>query len=193
MDPSVTTYSSPELGAVFAQFVIVLFIVRRSYAMSQGVPFSVRRLAVAPGLILILWTLSELESILLTPWAVPYLVTVDVTIVIVATLAFSRITEGMTEVKQGASGEWSFRIGISIAMLYLGVFLVRLTLTVILFPSSLEFGSTPGGFPPLPQQIALGVIDAIYSVSTGLLLGRSMGIARKVRTVRDRLSLPLGA
>jgi hypothetical protein len=161
--------------------------------MSQGVPFSVRRLAVAPGLILILWTLSELESILLTPWAVPYLVTVDVTIVIVATLAFSRITEGMTEVKQGASGEWSFRIGISIAMLYLGVFLVRLTLTVILFPSSLEFGSTPGGFPPLPQQIALGVIDAIYSVSTGLLLGRSMGIARKVRTVRDRLSLPLGA
>ena len=66
-----TDYTSAELTAILIQVVIVLVIIRRSYAMTQGVPYSGARLAVLPVLLLILWGVSELESVLLTPWALP--------------------------------------------------------------------------------------------------------------------------
>ncbi|HEV2449979.1 MAG TPA: hypothetical protein VGU43_06200, partial [Thermoplasmata archaeon] len=68
-----TTFTSTELTAILVQIVIALVIIRRSYAMTQGVPYSVLRLVVFPGLVLVLWGFDELGSILLIPLALPYL------------------------------------------------------------------------------------------------------------------------
>ena len=181
---NVTNYTSAELTAIFIQLVIVLIVIRRSYLMTQGVPYSGARLAALPVLILILWVVSELESILLTPWALPYLIALDLAIVIGTGLAFTSVAEGMTDVTLEPSGSGTFRIGFSLTALFVGAFVVRLTVAVALFPSSLEFGSPPGGFPPFPQQVVLGVIDAIFSFSAGLVLARSIGIRRKWNTAR---------
>ncbi len=179
-----TDYTSAELTAILIQVVIVLVIIRRSYAMTQGVPYSGARLAVLPVLLLILWGVSELESVLLTPWALPYLILLDLVILIGTSLAFSQVAERMTEVTHEPSGSWYYRIGFSFAALFVGAFVIRVTVAVVLFPSSLEFGSPPGGFPPIQQQIVLGVIDALYSVSAGLLVARSIGIRRKWQAAR---------
>jgi len=164
--------------------VIALLVIRRSYAMTQGVPYSAPRLVVLPALILVLWGVSELESVLLTPWALPYLIALDFAILVVTTFAFTGIAERMTRVDSGPAGSWSYQIGFSLAALFVGAFVIRLSVAVALFPSSLEFGSPPGGFPPIQQQAVLGIIDALFSVSVGLLVGRSLGISRKVRAAR---------
>lgn len=179
-----TSYTTPELTAIFIQVVIVLLIVRRSYAMTQGVPFSGVRLVALPALILILWILSELESVLLTPWAFPYLIALDLVILIGTALAFTGVAERMTQIYREPSGGWSYRIGFSLAALFLGVFVVRLAIAVLLFPSSLAFGSPPGGYPPVQQQIVLGTVDALFSFSAGLLVARSIGIRRKWQGAR---------
>ncbi len=180
----VTSYSSAELTAILIQVVIALLVIRRSYAMTQGVPYSAARLVVLPVLVLVLWGGSELESVLLTPWALPYLVALDLAILVVTTFAFTGIAERMTQVNQGPPGNWSYQIGFSLAALFVGAFVIRLSVAVALFPTSLEFGSPPGGFPPIQQQAVLGIIDALFSISVGLLVGRSLGISRKVRAAR---------
>ena len=179
-----TSYTSPELTAIVIQVAIVLVILRRSYAMTQGVPYSKLRLVALPALILILWGLSELESTLLTPWAFPYLIALDLAILIGTALGFTPVAERMTEVNRDPSGNLSYRIGFSLAALFVGAFVIRITVAVALFPSSLEFGSPSGGFPPLGQQVVLGVIDALFSVSAGLILARSMGIQRRWEEAR---------
>ena len=179
-----TSYTTPELTAIGIQVVIVLLIVRRSYFMTKGVPYSGLRLVALPVLILILWAVSELQSLLLTPWAIPYLIALDLVILIGSSLAFARVAERMTHVYREPSGDWYYRIGSSIAVLFVGAFVVRLTVALVLFPSSLEFGSPPGGFPPTGQQVVLGIIDALFSMSAGLLVGRSVGIHRRWNAAR---------
>jgi hypothetical protein len=176
----VTDYSSAELTAIAVQVLIVLLVIRRSYRMTQGVRYSVARLVLLPILVLFLWGLIELESLLLTPWAVPYLIVADLAIVVATTFGFAGVAERMTHVERRDSGEWWYQIGFSLAALFAVLFVVRLAVALVLFPSSLEYGSTPGGFPPLEQQWVIAVIDAMFSASVGLLLGRSLGIHRRV-------------
>lgn len=180
VDRSVATYTSAELTAIFIQVVIVLLVLRRSYAMTQGVPYSAPRLVLLPGLVLVLWGVSELESTLLTPWAVPYLIALNLAILIATSWSFTSLAGRMTKVDRSTSGGVSYRIGFSLAALFVSVFVIRLTLAIALFPSSLEFGSPPGGFPPVQQQVVVAVIDALFSVSVGLLLARAIGIRRRV-------------
>jgi len=180
----VTDYNSAEFTAIFIQLLIVLIVARRSYFMAQGVPYSGARLAVLPALILVLWTVVELESTLLTPWALPYLIALDVSIVVVTALVFTPVAERMTQVTRDPSGGGSYRIGFALAALFVGAFIVRLAVAVALFPSSLEFGTPPGGYPPVQQQLVLAVIDAIFSLSAGLVLARSIGIRRKWKSAQ---------
>jgi hypothetical protein len=175
----VTGLSSSDYTAIFIQAVIVLVIARRSYAMSQGVPFSRARLVLVPILILTLWGVSELESIFLTPWALPYLIVLDVAILAGTSLGSTPVAERMTSVGRDAAGNWTYRIGFSLAALFLLAFVARLALAIALFPNSLQFGAPANGYPPAAQQAVLAVIDAIFSVSAGLLVGRSLGVLRK--------------
>jgi hypothetical protein len=174
-----TTYTSAEFSAIFIELVIALVIIGRSVAMTRGVSYSLARIILMPILILILWGVSELESLLLTPWAWPYLIPLDIAILVATALAFTPVAERMTDVTRDAAGGGTFRIGFSLAALFLGAFVVRVAIAVALFPSSLEFGAPPGGFPPMQDQVILAVIDALFSFSAGLLLARSIGIQRK--------------
>ena len=180
------SFTSGELFAVVIQVVIVLLVLRRSYAMVGGVPYSAARLVLLPGLILVIWGLDELESLLLTPWALPYLIAIDVALLLAAAFGLTGVAQRMTRVDRGPSGQWTYRIGFSLAALFLIAFVLRLALALALFPSSLEFGAPPGGYPPMSQQLALAVINALFSLSAGLLVGRSVGIYRAVESARAR-------
>lgn len=147
--------------------------------MTQGVPYSAARLAILPAVILILWAADELQSTLLIPWAIPYLVALDAVVLIGTAIGFAPIAQRMTQVHRETSGSGTYRIGFSIAALFVAAFVLRLIIAVSLYPTSLEFGSVPGGFPPMSQQIVLAVIDGLFSMSTGLIAGRSIGISRR--------------
>lgn len=153
--------------------------------MTKGIVYSEFRNLVVPVVLLILWAASELQSTLLTPWAVPYLIVLDLVILVGTAYFFTGIAERRTEVKV-LNGSANFRIGFGMVALFLGAFVVRLALAALLFPNSLAFGSPPGGFPPTDQQTILAAIDVIFSFSVGLLVGRAIGIRRKVLEARLR-------
>src|SRR5208282_4356757 len=111
-------------------------------------------------------------------------VALDVGILIATAWAVSPVAERMTQVTRDPSGALSYRIGFSLAALFVGAFVLRLAIAVILFPSSLEFGAPQGGFPPIGQQWVLAVIDAMFSFSAGLILARSIGIRRKLHAAK---------
>ncbi|MCI4373278.1 MAG: hypothetical protein L3K02_06525 [Thermoplasmata archaeon] len=178
------SYNSAELTAIVIQLIIVLVIVRRSYLMTQGVPYSLSRLAITPVLILFLWAVTELESTFLTPWAIPYLIALDLAVVVLSSIALIPVAERMTQMYRGPSGEWWYRIGFSLAALFIGTFVIRFAITVLLFPGALEYGSSPGGYPSVSEQFVLVMVDALFSLSAGLLVARSIGIRRKRELVR---------
>lgn len=183
---AVTTFTSVELTAILVQVIIALLIVRRSYAMTQGVPYSTVRLVVFPGLVLVLWAFDELGSILLTPLALPILIALDSVVLVVTAIGITSVAERMTRVSVEPPGTPSYQISFSLAALFVATFAVRIAVGIALFPTALEFGSPAGGYPPFAQQFALALIDALFSASVGLLVGRSVGIYRKVRSARDR-------
>jgi hypothetical protein len=179
------TYTSGELTAIFIQVIIALVIVRRSYAISRGVPFSAARVAILPVLIVVLWGASELASILLTPWAVPYLLALDVVLLLAAAVGFARVAERRTVVWRNQSGGWDYRLPFAVTLLYVALFLLRIVVAAVFFPSSLVLGAPTGGYLPTSQQLLLAIVDALFSVSAGLLLGRSWGSYRKVAEFRS--------
>ena len=80
---------------------------------------------------------------------------------------------------RGTGGGGSYRIGFSVTAVFIVAFIVRLVVAAALFPGALEFGSPTGGYPSMAQQVVLGVVDALFSLSAGLLSGRSVGIRRR--------------
>jgi hypothetical protein len=185
----VATSSSALILPIVIEVVMVLVILRRSYRMSRGVPYSGSRLVALPVLLLVLWGFTELESLPLTPWALPYLIALDAAILVVTSLLFARVAERFTQVYRDLSGRRTYRIGFSIAALFVGAFVARLALAVAFFPASLSFGAGPSGFPPPSQQVVLASIDAVFSLSVALLVGRSLGVHRgwKRPSAADRL------
>lgn len=184
------SFTSGEATSVLVSVLIALAVARRSYAMTRGVPYAAWRLVVLPVLIGVVWVATILESLLLIPWSLPYLVALDVALLLASAFVFTGIAERHTVAYRDERGVWHYRIGFALAGLFLGLYLVRLGVAVALFPTSLEFGSPPGGYPPFPQQLVLAVIDALFSTSVGLLLGRSAGAARKLRIERGRATPP---
>jgi hypothetical protein len=173
------SYSAAEIASIFVQVIIVLVIVRRSYRMTQGVPYSLARLVALPTLILALWMLDEVQSLLLTPWAFPYLIGLDSGVLAGTALIFTPVARRMTTVTRDPAGFGSIRIEFSLAAVFVIAFAVRLLLALVLFPSALEFGSPTGGYPPSSEQAVLAVIDALFSFSAGLVVARSLGIHRQ--------------
>lgn len=181
-----TSFTSGELTSIVIDLVIVLVVARRIYAMTQGVPISALRISVIPVVLLavFLWGSTEFESVVLIPWALPYLIVVDLAILVASVLLMTPIAARMTEVTLDDTGGGTFRIGVPLGALFLVTFVIRLGLTIALFPSALAFGAPPGGAPPVSQQEVLAVVDALLSFSMGLLVARSAGVRRKVVSVR---------
>jgi hypothetical protein len=143
------------------------------------VPYSGARLALLPGIIVVLWAAGELQATLLSPWALPYFIPLNAAVLLGTSIAFAPVAERMTHVTRDASGGGSYRIGFSITALFAAAFVVRLVAAVLLFPGALVYGAPPGGYPPVAQQMELEIIDALFSFSVGLLVGRAIGVARR--------------
>ncbi|HEV2317761.1 MAG TPA: hypothetical protein VGV89_09360 [Thermoplasmata archaeon] len=185
--------SSSEATALAIEALIVLVIARRSYSLTQGVPYSPVRLAASSVLILFIWTVSELEAFALTPWAFPYLIGIDVAILVAASLASIPVAARHTEVTRTAGGGGTVRIGFAFAAIFLVLFVARIAIEAALFPGALSFGPPPSGYPPVDQQAVVAIVDALFSLSAGLLVGRSLGIRQRWESSAVRVTADVGA
>jgi hypothetical protein len=144
--------TSAAIVPIIVQLAIALIVLRQPCLMAQGVPYSLPCLILLPGLLPVLWGLTELESTLFTPWALPFLLGSDTAILIVTAAMFAWVAQRVTETYRGPGGEWNYRIGFGIPAVFPGAFILRITLAAILLPVPSILASPRAGIPRLSSR-----------------------------------------
>lgn len=161
-----------------------LFLLRRAYRMTQGVPVSAARLAVMPAFYVLVYA-AELAGTWFAGTAtgraeLTYVgLAADVVLLAVGTWVAHRITTAHVELYQPApGGPWYYRLRPLLPVLYVLLFFVRAGIeTAIIgiapfeFPSAAQFA----GISPLALY-ALFTVDALWGLTTGFLIGRSAAV-----------------
>lgn len=176
---------SPEPGqfttAAVILLVILFVVARRVIGMVRGTPVNPVRLLASTALYVLLFALVVAEEFLLLPWYVPVVnVAVAGTVGALATPYVVR----RVQVYRDAAGAWHYRLGYVIPALYVGLFGVRVLVDLFVLGVNPLSPSLPSGALSGGEAILLAAVDALFSVSMGLLLGRSFGVYRAYRAAR---------
>jgi hypothetical protein len=186
--------SSSAIVVLAIQILIVLLILRRQILIYQGTPVSGARIALGAGLILFLFALIELTGYAVLGSAFPNLgwaVLGNVAIVAVASFAFARVAERQARVWKDPRGFWMYQMGLGPAILYVGLYFARLGLEFAFFPSLLQFQT--GGVSSqttVLQLVILEVVAALVAISSGILVGRGIGVYRRVQQLERSSPAP---
>jgi hypothetical protein len=158
--------------------VLVLWIGLRSYRSYQGRQYSAGRIILFPVLIVLLFLLTEYETTLAVTWDFPLWTVIDVIVLAVAAVATLPIASRLVRVTQRSDGVWYYQYGIELIAFYLALWVLRLGLAAYYDPASLEFVAPTG--PPLSATAsdALVLIQGLFAVSSGLVIGRAIGTYR---------------
>jgi hypothetical protein len=190
-------------GEVFAFFLVAIFgliILRRAYSITQGVTVSAGRLLILPVIYVGLYG-AELAALALSSGPanleleVYASLTLDAALVAVgAVIAYGYTRRHVELYRNEGDPQWSYRLGALLPVVYVVLFVVRVVLeTVILgeIPFAVPAPSALAGVPPLSLYI-LFVVDGLWGVSTGFLLGRNVGVYEEWRA-REAGPLPHAA
>jgi hypothetical protein len=176
------TAISPALEeAIGIELLILLFVARRAYQMYNGVAYSSARLYVTMVLYAFLLVVTLAESFVLFPWYAPI---GDVVIVAVAAWWFTGHAASTVVFETTPTGGRQYRLPMTLVLVYIVLFGIRLAIEFVYFPTLLTEGVAPAaGSISTIALIALATVDALFSFSTGLLFGRSLGVIQ----AHDRL------
>ncbi len=173
--PQATTTS-----LVLVLFVILL-VVRRTIATARGARLRPSRLAVYSGFVVFVFVLTLLAGITAVPW---YTLPIDAAVGVAAGFAGVAYTRRRVKVHEAAPGVWIYRLGWLIPLVYAGLFATRLALDLFLLDLNPFGGSLPSASVSSTTVVALAVVDALFALSTGLLVGRNIGVFEAYRRVR---------
>ncbi len=155
--------------------LIVFVFVRRTYAMIRGMRLSVGRL-VGYGIVYTgLFVLTIALSAGSTPW---YYFVVDAALLAVAALlAASYVREHVVLERRPPDGAWYYRLHPWIPITYILLFVVRVGISLaVLGPDAFDLGPTTSTALTSGEVLLLQVVDALFAISTGFLVGRSAGV-----------------
>jgi hypothetical protein len=178
---------SPGLVQILViEVLVAVLILYRSIRTYRGRVLRVARLVMFPVLTLLLWLAAEAETALTVPWTFPWWTAVDVGLVVVAAAATLPLAPRLLSVFQASDGQWMYRYGIELIAFYLTVWVVRLALAVYYDPNSLEFTFTTAPAISAAASEALQIVQLLFSLSTGLVVGRSISTYRMYRQASAR-------
>ncbi len=174
--------SSAEESAILFLVIIVLIMVRRTYALSQGTPYSTARVFGYGAFSMVLFALFAASTIYVAvgTWGpVGYALVAPYLGVVVgsALLAEPRIRP-LVKFEERAGQQLYYHLPIIVPVLNLVLFIVRLGIELWLFGFS---AITSFQFPtslPLGALEILIAFDLLYGVSIGLLIGRGLAVHR---------------
>lgn len=173
--------SAVQSGVAFGLLFTAILLVR-TYRLVTGAPLSVPRLAGFAAFYLFLFALLVGEAYTLLPVG---LLGVDALIVVATTLLALPYVRRAVTVSRRPDGQWFYRMGPLIPVVYLFLFLVRMGIDVAVLNESVAgppvvTSLSPGG------QAALALVDALFAFSTGLLTARSIGVYQEYRSAAPR-------
>jgi hypothetical protein len=141
-----------------------------------------------------LFLLVEREEVVFLRWGGLGRLAALVNVVLVAvTLAYSYLHTARTiRLQRSDQGYWQFQGMVTIPVVWLSLFLLRLGTELALLGRIYLFDPTPQHVPLPNFAAALLLVDGLYSVATGLVLGYYGGIYDRYHRARRPQSLAEG-
>jgi hypothetical protein len=188
-------FTSADQTALIFLALIVLIMVRRTYLLSQGTPYSVARLFgygafsmalfgfLAASTIYVAWTVwGSIALALLAPYSA----------IVIATAWYVRPhVEKRVTFETRQNGVLYYRLPIVIPVLSLVFFVARLSVEIwILGLASITNFTVPTGVSTL-DLVVLAVFDLLFGASIGLLIGRGLGVRRAYESRPKPTETPL--
>jgi hypothetical protein len=185
---SVVISNQTAIAYVFVA-LLGLIILRRAYRLTQGVPISTGRLLVLPAVYVLLYV-AELAAIgyggfgssVTIELYVSY--AVDAALVVAGiVVAYGYTLQHLEIYRPEGTIAWSYRMSPLLPVLYVVLFFVRIGIeTAILNESPFVF-PVPGALAGISvlALYLLFTVDALWGLSTGFLVGRSVAVYREWR------------
>ncbi len=168
-----------DLGAL-APGLLVLGLVAvvvaiRSIRMARGAPVSGARLFAYGAVYVLLLAFVLLAD---AAWRPVYGYALDALALGAAFALSVPYVAGRVALSRRADGQWVYRLGWSLPVIYLALFFARFALDLVVLGPSAYAGApvaSPSALPPGSVD-ALLLVDALFSASAGLLLGRNVAV-----------------
>jgi hypothetical protein len=182
----VTPSISDAAPTIIFLVLLVAVLARRFYQSVRGAKLTPASLIAFAGIFFALFALTVVTGYVLYPKYALGGLLVDAVVFVPAAYLGIRYTRRKVEVWQRPDGVWMYRLGVVIALVYLALLAARLLLDIFVIGIN-PFGSTTTT-PTLSAVAAasLLVVDALFAVSTGLLVGRNLGVYLVYRAALQR-------
>ncbi len=176
--------ATPDSGlttAVVFLALIVLILVRRTYRLVRGALYSTARLvgfSVFYSLLFGLFAFTTLYAAVGVWGNLALLLVIPYGAVVAgAALVSAPYIRRIVRFESRADGRWYYRLPMLVPVLYLGLFLLRFAIELVVFgvtPTTTVLPTTLS----TPVLVVLVAVDLLLGVSAGLLIGRSIGVYR---------------
>jgi hypothetical protein len=173
MDPSGGPSSTET--ALILLVIIVLIFVRRALLIVRGSVVNPARLFAFAGFYTVLFALvvafGTVEPPLILYVGLPALL-------VVSAFFATRHVKGHVVLEQRPPDpRWYYKLHPWILVVYVVLFVARIGISIaVLGPSAaFTYGAPVSGLPPLSAAL-LDIVDVLFAASTGLLLGRTVGV-----------------
>lgn len=179
--------SSALTSTVVLVAIVVFVFVRRIRASLRGTRLSEGRLFGYAAFIGAIFALTTIAGITILPW---YSFVLDVTIGAVLGVVSYRHVQERVVIERVGPDRWIYRLGPLLPIVYLVLFVTRLALDLVVLNIQ-PFGTSvlPASLSPTTVAVFL-LVDVLFAASTGLSIGRSVGVYREWQRRRTRPAPP---
>jgi|SRR5579871_620731 len=167
---------SSELAPIVLFYgLLFFFVIRRSVRMAVGTPYQEGRLIGMAIVYLLIFGLTVAVDLLILPlWSFA----ADAAIIVVGALVATQHVGRTVSFHPAPQGGWNYRLGLLLPAIYLTLFAVRVFVEFVVLNQ--DPFNPPAVAPVLttPELLELGTVTALFALSCGLLVGRSVGVIR---------------
>jgi hypothetical protein len=172
--------TGPETTGVIILAILVLIMIRRTYRLSQGTPYSTARVFGYGAFSTFLFVLFGASTIYVAVgtwgWIALALIAPYALVVVGAAWIARPRVQALVKFERQSDGQLYYRLPIVIPVLTLLLFVVRASVEILLFGLNALVTFT------LPTSVSVGTlviliaVDLVYGASIGLLYGRGLGV-----------------
>jgi hypothetical protein len=166
---------TPTETALVILVIIVLIFVRRAVLIVRGTVVSPARLFAFAGFYTVLFALIVAFGTVEPPWIL--YVGLPALLVVSAVISTRHVRGHVVLEQRPPDTRWYYKLHPWILVTYIVLFVARIAISIaVLGPSAaFAFGAPVGALSPLSTAL-LDIVDVLFAASTGLLLGRSVGV-----------------
>ena len=161
--------------------LVVFVFVRRILASLRGTRLSEGRLFGYAALVGAIFVLTTFAGITILPW---YSFVLDAAVAAGLAVVSYLHVQPRVVIERVGPDRWIYRLGPLIPILYLVLFVIRLGLDLVVLNIQ-PFGTSalPASLTPTTIAVFL-IVDVLFAASTGLSIGRSVGVYREWQRLR---------